>query len=272
MAMIQASFLSDCLKRRVHFNAILPIDPMIPGVFRAPLKTAYLLHGYSGSCDDWFTRHSLGKLSQMNNLALILPNSENHFYVDDMQREDMYGEFIGREIVEFTRKIFPLSVAREDTMIGGISMGGYGSLRNGMKYSDVFGHIVAISPAIILSEITGPEFRPTIPGVQPGYYESVFGDLDKTPGSDVDIFWLSKKIKDEGAAFPSIYIACGENDVLVFESRRFHDHLTGLGVPHVYDEGPGTHDELFFTPHLLEGFARIDLDRIPEMRNMLWVD
>ena len=86
MAMIQASFLSDCLKRKIHFNALLPIDPMMPGPLRTPFKTAYLLHGYSGSCDDWFTRHSLGNLSLRNNLAIILPNSENHFYVDDMQR------------------------------------------------------------------------------------------------------------------------------------------------------------------------------------------
>ena len=272
MAIIQANFLSDCLKRKIHLNAILPVDPMAPWKFRPPLKTAYLLHGYTGSCDDWFTRHSLGRLSQLNNLAIFLPNAENHFYVDDTQRDDMYGEFIGRELVEFTRKIFPLSDDREDTIIGGISMGGYGSLRNGLKYNDVFGHIVAISPAIILNEITGPDFRPTIQGAEIGYYESVFGDLKTAHERDVDIFWLSKKMKDEGLTFPDIYIACGANDVLVYETRRFHDHLTELGVRHVYDEGPGTHDELFFDPHLAAGISRIDLDRLPEFRNPLWVD
>ena len=272
MSIIQASFLSNCLKRKVHFNALLPIDPLFPEMFRAPLKTAYLLHGYTGSCDDWFIKHALGKLSQQNNLAIILPNGENHFYVDDMQREDMYGEFIGRELVEFTRKVFPLSNSREDTIIGGISMGGYGSLRNGMKYSDVFGHIVAISPAIIINELTGPEFRPSIQGTIPGYYESVFGNLDTVTERDVDIFWLSQKMKNEGAIFPSIYIACGANDKLVFENRRFHAHLTQLGIPHVYEEKPGTHDAFFFDPHLAAGFARLDLDRIPELQNPLWVD
>ena len=272
MAMIQASFLSDCLKRKVHFNALLPIDPMFPETFRAPFKTAYLLHGYSGSCDDWFTRHSLGNLSQQNNLAIILPNSENHFYVDDLQRDDMYGEFIGRELVEFTRKVFPISDTRDDTIIGGISMGGYGSLRNGMKYNDVFGHIVAIAPALILNEFTGPEYHPTIQGATLGYYESVFGDLNTANERDVDVFWLSQKMKDESAVFPSIYFACGSNDRLVFENRRFHAHLTELGVPHVYEEGSGTHDGLFFDPHLAAGFARLDLDRVPEMQNPLWVD
>ena len=272
MAMIQASFLSACLKRNIHFNVIMPVDPMFPGTVRLPLKTAYLLHGYSGSCDDWFTRHSLGALSQMNNLALILPDSENHFYVDDTQRSDLYGEFIGRELIEFTRKAFPLSDKREDTIIGGISMGGYGSLRNGLKYNDVFGHIVAISPAIILNELTGPEFKPSLPGVAMGYYESVFGDISTVTSRDVDIFWLAKKMKDEGAVFPSIYCACGANDMLVYESRRFHAHLTQLGIPHVYDEGPGTHDGFFFDPHMAKGFSTLDLDRLPEMQNPFWVD
>ena len=272
MAMIQASFLSDCLKRRVHFNAILPIDPFLPETFRPPFKTAYLLHGYTGSCDDWFTRHSLGNLSQQNNLAIILPNAENHFYVDDMQRGDLYGEFIGRELVEFSRKVFPLSDIREDTIIGGISMGGYGSLRNGMKYNDVFGHVVAISPAIILNDLTIPEFHPVITGTTLGYYESVFGDLSTVTGRDTDVFWLSGKMKAAGEAFPDIYFACGSNDKLVFENRRFHAHLTELGIPHVYEECPGTHDELFFDPHLMAGFARIDLDRIPELPNPLWTD
>ena len=272
MAIIQASFLSECLKRKVHFNAILPVDPVMPEVFHPPLKTAYLLHGYSGSCDDWFIRHSLGALSQNNNLAIILPNGENHFYVDDKQREDMYGEFIGHELIEFTRKVFPLSNAREDTTIGGISMGGYGSLRNGLKYNDVFGHIVGVSPAIILNEITGPEFKPTIQGATLGYYESVFGDLSTANNRDIDIFWLSKKMKDEGSVFPDIYFACGSNDVLVFENRRFHAHLTELGVPHVYEESPGTHDRFFFDPHLEAGFNRIDLDRLPEVKNPLWTD
>jgi len=245
---------------------------MLPGAFRTPLKTAYLLHGYSGSCDDWFTRHSLGRLSQLNNLAIILPNAENHFYVDDMQRGDMYGEFIGRELIEFTRKVFPLSDLRADTIIGGISMGGYGSLRDGMKYNYVFGHVVAISPAIILNEMNAPDFKPKINGMTDGYLESVFGDVSTVTERDVDVFWLSKKMADEGEIFPTIYIACGSNDALVYESRRFHMHLMELGVPHVYDEGPGTHDEDFFEPHLNEGFARLDLDRIPEMCNPLWVD
>jgi len=272
MAIFQADFMSDCLTRNVHFNAFLPTDPRPPFEYRGPLKTVYLLHGYTGSADGWFTRHALGNLSIMNNLAIIMPNADNHFYVDNMQRGDMYGEFIGRELVDFTRKMFPLSEKREDTFIGGISMGGYGAIRNGLKYHDVFSHIIGISPALILNEVVGPNAKPIIPGTKRGYFESVFGDLETAFERDVNVFWLAEKLKKEGAAFPDIYFACGSNDVLVFENRRFHELLTKLDIPHVFDEGPGTHDENFFDPHLMKGFDRIALDRNPEPPNPFWVD
>ena len=140
MAFIQIDFQSMCLKRHVKFNAYIPLDGMEPP--RGPFKTMYLLHGFTGSCDGWLGSDKIGALSQLYNLAIIMPDGENHFYVDALRRTDMYGEMIGRELVEFTRKIFPLSDKREDTIIAGVSMGGFGAIRNGLKYSDVFGHII----------------------------------------------------------------------------------------------------------------------------------
>ena len=43
--------------------------------------------------------------------------------------------------------MLPLSTKREDTFIGGISMGGYGALYNGFKYRDTFSKVAAFSPA-----------------------------------------------------------------------------------------------------------------------------
>jgi len=272
MSIIQASFLSDCLNRKVHFSAILPVDSFYPNASALPYKTVYLLHGYTGSCDGWFAKYPLRNFSMMNNLAIIMPNAENHFYVDDMQRGDMHGELIGQELVDFTRNVFPLSTAREDTIIGGISMGGSGALRNGLKCSDIFGHIISISPAIVTENIADPGYKSSTPTLTRGFFESVFGDLNGITGSNLDIYWLSQELKRSGVEFPSIYIACGANDRLIYETRRFHAHLNELGIVHDFDEAPGTHDELFFEPHLMRGFDRLDLDRLPVMQNPFWVD
>jgi S-formylglutathione hydrolase FrmB len=151
-------------------------------------------------------------------------------------------------------------------------MGGYGALRNGLKYNDVFGHIVALSPAIITNQLDASTDEPNEVGATRAFYESVFGDLKKATESDMDLIWLSSHLAAAGTDFPDLYFACGWNDKLVFESRRLHEHLCSLGVPHVYEEGPGTHDSDFFDPHLLRGLDRLDLDRAPKVQNPFWMD
>ena len=274
MALIQANFSSQCLKRTVQFNAILPTDQMssLYAPASLPLKTFYILHGFTGSCMDWLLNSELGELSAKYGIAFIMPDAENHFYVDDMKRRDLYGEFIGRELVEFTRRVFPLSDKADDTIIGGVSMGGYGALRNGLKYSDMFGHVIAIRPAIIMQEFKTATDEPNPVGATRGFYESVFGDLDKAAESDMDLHWLVNSINEQGGTFPDIYIACGYNDMLVYESRRLDGHLNALGIAHTYEEGYGTHDYEFFNAYLRHALDRLPLDHPAAQSNPFWVD
>ena len=269
MALIQANFYSALLKRNVPFNAFLPVARKTPDI---PLKTLYLLHGFRRSAMRWLEGYAVGELAEQHNLAIIMPDGENHFYVDDTQRNDLYGEFIGSELVEFTRHMFPLSEKRRDTIIGGISMGGYGALRNGLKYNDVFGHIIAVSPATISHRLTDVTDEPDIINATRGYYESVFGDLNTAPDRDINVFWLSEQMAKNNVSFPDIYFACGANDILVHDNREFDKQLTELSVTHIYDEGEGTHDHLFFVPHLKKGIERIIPNHQSAHKNSLWIE
>ncbi len=274
MALIQLDFQSECLHRHVQVNAYIPLDTMLmPGMEapKGPFKTLYLLHGYTGGCYDWLASDKIGQLSQMHNIAIIMPDGENHFYVDAVRRGDRYSEFIGRELVAFTRSLFPLSDRREDTMIGGISMGGYGSLYNGMKYADTFGHIIGISPANIIHELADSTEEPNNVGATRGFYESVFGDLSKANESELSLPFLARSMKAERKEFPDIYFACGYNDMLIFANREFHRVLNELGVEHVFEEGPGTHEPLFFEPHLKAGLDRV-VPPMPPFPNPFWIE
>jgi S-formylglutathione hydrolase FrmB len=267
-------FLSACLKRNVHVNAYIPLDEkLMPGMEpkKGPFKTMYMLHGYTGgSCELLTGRYN--ELSNLYNIAIIMPEGENHFYVDAKARNDLYGEFIGRELVNFTLNVFPLSRKRDDTIIAGISMGGYGAIRNGLKYSDVFGHVIGISLANIIYELADSKGEPNHVGATRGFYESVFGDLDAAIESDLNTSWLAEKMVQEGKTFPNIYFCCGWNDSLVHTNRDFHNALTRLGVEHVFEEGPGSHEPLFFDPHLIAGLERLRLDKQPEMPNPFWIE
>ncbi len=65
----------------------------------------------------------------------------------------------GSSFVEAARRMFPISRRREDTFIGGISMGAYGALRNGFKYAENFGGIIALSSAMSLGRLRPPHQR-----------------------------------------------------------------------------------------------------------------
>ena len=173
MAIIEVNFISKCLMRVVTFNAIIPVDkfgPQAENAEQKPLKTLYLLHGIFGNYTDWVNGTRIQAWAEANDLAVIMPSGENRFYLDDEKSGELYGEFIGKELVEFTRKLFPLSDKREDTFIAGLSMGGYGAIRNGLKYAENFGCVImpqgVMSPCQLIQKALRPARQETpSPGV-----------------------------------------------------------------------------------------------------------
>lgn len=95
--------------------------------------------------------------------------------------------------MELTRRAFPLSRRREDTFIAGLSMGGYGAIRNGLKYHDTFGCIAGLSSAMI---VDGLEARTNdTPNLieRKDFAERIFGDLARAKDSDMNPKWLVEK-------------------------------------------------------------------------------
>ncbi|MBU5350807.1 alpha/beta hydrolase [Paenibacillus silvae] len=256
MATVQVNFFSKSMRREVSFNALLPVDlPVIPGqsetaIQQQPLKSLYLLNGYSGNQWDWITFTRIRELADRYRIAVFMPAGENHFYVDDEDKGELYGQYVGQELVAFTRELFPLSTRREHTFIGGLSMGGYGAIRNGLKYADHFGGIIALSSAILPYKIAN-----AAPGYSDGiadykYFTRVFGDLSKLVGSDKDPEALVMQLKESGALIPNIYMACGTEDFLLDVNQRFRDFLLREHVPVTYTESAGVHNWDFWNDYI----------------------
>ncbi len=254
MALLQVDFFSKALKRATTFNALIPMDTIeIPGQEAAPkgpMKALYLLHGYSGNYTDWVTGSCIRELSMQHNIAVFMPSGDNFFYLDDTDMGALYGEYVGNELVEFTHRMFPLTGRKEDTAIGGLSMGGFGALRNGLKYSGNFSRIIALSSALITYNIAGIPTDYKDPIQDYNYYSRVFGDVNKLLGSDRDPEGLVAGMKEKGQKIPEIYMACGTEDFLLNENRRFHQYLVSEGVEHTYLESPGNHDWKFWNEYI----------------------
>lgn len=254
MAVIKTHYFSSNLMRSVEFNLILPNDlntEMIMGNknYDREMKTLYLLHGFSGNCNDWLYGSLAQELAVKYNLAIVMPSGENSFYLDGKGIGRAYGEFVGRELVDYTRKTFGLSDKKENTFIAGLSMGGFGAIRNGLKYNNTFGKIVGLSSALIVNEIKNQKegFKNEVADYD--YYVSTFGDLSKLEESENNPEYLIKKIKSENGSIPSIFMACGTEDFLLEENREFNEFLLKEDVEVNYKESQGTHDWKFWNEY-----------------------
>ena len=264
MAIIEVNFISKCLMRTVTFNAIIPVDkfgPQAEDAEQKPLKTLYLLHGIFGNYTDWVNGTRIQAWAEANDLAVIMPSGENRFYLDDEKSGELYGEFIGKELVEFTRKLFPLSDKREDTFIAGLSMGGYGAIRNGLKYAENFGCVIGLSAALVHDTWKDADNSAPIFTFRRSYYEAIFGEYDKVKGSDKDPKSLLLKLKEEGRPVPKMYLCCGTEDGLVTANRDFRDFLNENGVDLTYVEGPGKHDWVFWDTYIKKVLDWLPLNR-----------
>ena len=262
MALLSCEYFSAARKSAQSFNVILPLDAM-PGSEETaadgegPFKTIYLLHGYSGSRNDWLRYSDIELWAKKYNYAVIMPDGGNSFYLDNEDTGEGFGDHIGRELVSLTRRMFPLSHRRLDTVIAGLSMGGFGALRNGLMYSETFGAIIALSSALITEEVaamqpgTGNAIAPY------GYYRHTFGDPGKLSGSDKDPKHLAEECVKRGL-MPDIFLACGTEDFLYAQNTDYHTHLQAIGYPHQWRTQEGNHDFNFWNkamPAALEWLA-----------------
>lgn len=265
MANLQINFNSATLRRKVPMQVILPSDAEIGS--EGPFKTLYLLHGLFDNYSAWISNTRIERWAMERNLAVVMPSAENSFYVEMPYGSSCFGDFgayVGQELVEITRKMFHLSRKREDTFIAGLSMGGFGALRNGLKYADTFGYIACLSGAIHIFEYPFDEPDRNVIGE-----DAAFGDIrvanltDKNPRVAAEV--LIEKIKTGGElSFPKVYIACGTEDYLLQANRIFADFLKANGVDVTYEEGPGMHDWDFWDTYIKRVLEWLPVEKAAE--------
>ena len=237
MALIQVNYASKSLFRIVPLNVILPVDRFdadsnsyLNGKERK-YKTLYLLHGLLGNYTDWVSQTRIQKWAEEKNLAVVMPSGDNSFYFNSRTPWNDYESFIGEELVEVTRRMFPLSEKREDTFIAGISMGGYGALRNGIVFSETFSYVAGLSSALHIFEDISEEAN-----------IGLFDNLKEAAESDKNPWVAVEKMLDEKRQIPKVYMACGTQDDLLPSNIQFRDMLMKNGIEVNWDEEDYGHD------------------------------
>lgn len=255
MSLLQVNFFSQALMRVTTFQMILPNDvspEMTAGnpYFERPQKNLYLLHGFSGGSNDWLTGSLIQELALKYNLAVVMPSGDNSFYLNGKGTGAAYETFTATELVNYTRRTFGLSDKREDTFIGGLSMGGFGALHTGFKYPQTFGKMFGLSSALIVNNIKNLQ-----PDAQDGiadydYYERTFGNLNLLDTSENNPEYIVRQRVRNGEEIQPVFMACGTEDFLLRENREFKDFLTRQGVDVTYRESAGMHEWKFWNEYL----------------------
>lgn len=250
MALFTVNFVSKCLNQSVTMNVILPVDK--DEAKEHPdrkYKTLYLLHGLFGNYTDWITGTNIERWANDRNLCVVMPSGANSFYFDFDQLPNMnFGTFIGEELVDITRRMFPLSHKKEDTFIAGLSMGGFGALRCGLEFYNTFGYIAGLSSALHAFEYdeNDPRRAQII-----GEFD-VFGKYSEAVNSRKNPRVCAKLALDNlpKEALPKIFMCCGTEDGLFHSSTTFRDFLTENGFDVTWEEGPGVHNWDFWNEYI----------------------
>lgn len=248
MAVMNVTYMSRYLKRYVDVRVILPIEDtkkMKPLPKRIePFPTLYLLHGFSGCCSDWLYGSRIFKIARDLKLAVVMPGGENHFYVDRPELDMMYGSFVGEELVDATRKMFPLSPKREDTFIGGLSMGGIGSVLVGSRHAETFGGILSLSAPLLFDDAT----RKLLP-VPEETFTAHFGERSQFDTSMNNPLYAAS-VAQKAGNLPPIFSAVGTEDVFFESCRAGAEQLKALGADVTFVTDYGAHEWTFWDKYI----------------------
>lgn len=253
---MKVSAKSLSLQRAAGFHVILPYHDGYPDAKR-PYPTLYFLPGYSGNAEELIFTLPLRQMSALYGIAIVIPDGENAFYTDHPERATCMGQYAGDELVRISRHLFPsLSCKREDTFIGGISMGGYGAIALGLHYDDTFSKIALFSPAAEPDTLLSGAMA-DVPGAVPAsLFDALLGGKEAYAASArLNPVRAVERCLEEGRELPPFWMCCGQQDELVGAAcSRFRDTLLSAGAKLAWEDGPGEHDLVYWDRHLESAF------------------
>jgi putative tributyrin esterase len=253
-SILQTEYLrSGLLSRQVPYNIVLPFDYNLAENKAKRYPVIYLLHGLTGNYSNWAAKTDLTRYAFERDLIIVTPEGENGWYSDSATAaNDKYESYIIRELIPEIDKKFRTLAARENRAIAGLSMGGYGSIKFGLKYPEMFSIVGSFSGALGAASLSAKNA-----GAIGKSIDRIFGADDSETRKSNDIFRIVREASTEKIkTFPFIYFDCGTEDFLFQNNREFAALLVEKKIPHEYRQLPGRHDWNFWNSQVLE-FLRV---------------
>src|SRR3954447_7598269 len=143
MAFATVNYHSRSLNKASSFNVVFPDDPAIPG----PWSVFYLLHGLSDDHTIWMRRTSIERYVGGLPMAVVMPDGGRGWYTNAVEGYAHEDDLV-KDIIGLVDRTFPVKAERAGRAIGGLSMGGYGAVKLGLKHHELFASVNSHSGAV----------------------------------------------------------------------------------------------------------------------------
>lgn len=242
MALFHISMRSNALGMNTNLYVILPTDrTTIP---KDGFPVLYLFHGLSDDHTKWLRSTRIEEYAAKYDLCVVMPEVQCSFYCN-MKNGLAYDDYITKDLPDFIRATFPVTEKREKTFVAGLSMGGFGAIKTGLREYETYGACAGLSAAIHPLEQVDPADEGRMRMARSIMGESMWFDEKDDP----------YKLAEKQAALPAekrtrLYMAIGTEDFLYDDNVRFRKVLDGLGLAYTYEEAPGSHNWDFWDKYI----------------------
>jgi len=243
-------FKSELIGQVLPYNALFPVG-YAESNKRYPVL--YLLHGLFGRYDDWITRTNLAEYASHYDLIIVTPEGHDSWYTDSAGvPTDKYESYFVRELISDVDARFRTIKDRRARGVAGLSMGGYGALKYGLKHPEQFAFAGSLSGAFDPTTRTDDH-----PGV--GWYilrpsiSAVFGPRSSQTRTANDLHQIARGLgASEIASLPYLYFDCGLEDPFLATNRELAEILLAKKILHHYRHLPGGHDWAYWDQQVRE--------------------
>ena len=222
----------------------LPYKVILPGDYRASATrypVLYLLHGWAGHYSDWVTRTNVADYAAQYRMIVVMSEGNDGWYTDSATvASDKYESYLLQELIPDVQRRYRTIESRYGRAIAGLSMGGYGALKFGLKSPGSFAFAGSLSGALGATTWTEEELK-SFKGINDSLV-AAFGPRDSSQRKANDIFEITRGLSaSRAAALPYFYFDCGTEDFFLGVNEQFAALLSEKKIPHEFRELPGAH-------------------------------
>ena len=237
------TFYSSTLKRDIPYGLYLP--PSYAETERR-YPVLFFLHGANENEKRWSTRGRTDLMldemiaaGEIGEFIVAIPFGGNSFYTNSVSG-NRWEDMVTKEFIPFIESDTRAMATPNARAISGMSMGGYGALKLGMKYPEMFGSVSAHS-AMLLDDFESARVSPRLRQIYLSIFDEIFGI------SESKVFWndnnplqIASETDLDGIR---IYFDCGTEDQYGFftGAEQLHEILDARNIDHEFHLYPGTH-------------------------------